>query len=273
MIINLNDILAISAPDQYKLHLACRERRGNNPNPLDEFVRDPDAWVGWNEWRGSRNDWTRPHVLSFMEFYPQSDTWLFGGAFEVLERRPDGYSLRADEHLEKYVGRLLASFHRRRGMLGRAYYLETCLDEFEVSEILPQVYAGENFPGFEKVNHNFSTLESVFRTERQDWQAALGSVKGVYVITDTNNGKHYVGSAYGDGGIWSRWACYMGTGHGWNDELVTLIRQNGQDYARDHFRFAILEVMSGAISDDAVQAREGHWKRALLSREHGYNRN
>lgn len=88
MDILLNDILAISAPEQYKLHLACRNRDG--VNPLDEFVGHRKNWIGWNEWRGRKNDWTRPHVLSFMEFYPQTNSWLFGGAFEVLERRSDG---------------------------------------------------------------------------------------------------------------------------------------------------------------------------------------
>jgi len=70
MTISLNDILTISAPEEYKLHLACENPDG--VHPLDEFVGHPDNWLGWNEWRGGRNDWTRPRVLSFMEFYPRS---------------------------------------------------------------------------------------------------------------------------------------------------------------------------------------------------------
>jgi hypothetical protein len=62
-------------------------------------------------------------------------------------------------------------------------------------------------------------------------------VKGVYLIVDKKNGKMYVGSAYGDLGIWSRWSCYIGTGHGWNDELTKLIKDNGIQYARDNFQF------------------------------------
>ncbi|HUS91160.1 MAG TPA: hypothetical protein VM695_04885 [Phycisphaerae bacterium] len=105
MIILLNDVLNISVPEQYKLHLACRGP--DFVHPLDEYVADPANWVGWNEWRGRRNDWTRPRVLSFMEFYPRTDGWLFGGGFEVMERRDDGYTLRAIAIFEKYVGRLL----------------------------------------------------------------------------------------------------------------------------------------------------------------------
>jgi hypothetical protein len=270
MPIHLNDLLRIDAPEQYKMHLACRNPEGENP--LDAFVAHPDHWVGWNEWRGGRNDWTRPRVLSFMEFYPKADAWLFGGAFEVVERRSDGYKLQPDPQFAKYVGRLLVSFHRYQGMRGRAFKLESYMDKFEVAEILPRSYSGESFPGFEQINHDFGTLEAVFKAERADWKAALQNMKGVYVIADQANGKHYVGSAYGDAGIWSRWACYIGTGHGWNDELVRIVKEKGPKYARDNFRFAILEVMIRSTPDDVILAREAHWKRALLSR-FGYNKN
>ena len=221
MTILLNDLLSISAPEEYKLHLACRSP--DFVHPLDEYVADPANWVGWNEWRGSKNDWTRPRVLSFMEFHPSTDAWLFGGGFEVLERRADGYKWQPLAGLQKYVGRLLATFHRYQGMRGRAFNLERYLDQFRVAEILPNAYTGESFCGFERIDHDFGLLEAVFRNERADWKAALANVKGVYLIADKSNGKKYVGAAYGDAGIWARWAGYMGTGHGRNDELVTLI--------------------------------------------------
>ncbi len=270
MTIPLTDILTIISPQEYKLHLACWN---GQIQPLDVFVADPEKWLGWNQWRGNKNDWTRPRILSFMDFYPKADAWLFGGAFEVIDRRHDGYTLRADPRLEQYVGRLVASFHRYNGMRGRAFKLESYIQQFTVAELLPPVYSGESFPGFERINHDFAALEAVFKMERADWRAALQNVKGVYVISDRGNGKQYIGSAYGDAGIWSRWACYIGTGHGWNDELVKLVQTKGPKYAREHFRFTILEVMIKSTPDDFVMAREAHWKRALLTREHGYNGN
>jgi hypothetical protein len=86
------------------------------------------------------------------------------------------------------------------------------------AELLPQVYSGESFPGFERINHDFGTLEAVFGAERPDWKAALQSMKGVYVISDRSNGKQYIGSAYG-----------------WNDELVKLVQTKGPKYARESF--------------------------------------
>jgi hypothetical protein len=98
-------------------------------------------------------------------------------------------------------------------------------------------------------------------------------VKGVYLITDKSNGKSYVGSAYGDQGIWARWQCYIGTGHGWSDELVKLISENGIEYARGKFKIALLEIFSMDTSDEYIISRECRWKLILMTREHGYNKN
>lgn len=271
MPILLNDILKIAAPSAYKLHLAGRSPGGEHP--LDVFVRDRQTWHNWNACRGTKNDWTRPRILSLIEYYPQPDAWLFGGVYEVIARRPDGYTLAQDPSFEKYVGRLVTRFHRYQGMRGRAFKLESYLDQFTVSELLPAVYSGEYFPGYGWVNHGFEALESIFGTGRPDWRAALEHVKGVYLIVDHSNGKKYVGSAYGEAGLWARWACYLGTGHGYNDELVALIGAQGKGYARQNFRFSVLEVMAVTTPDSVVLAREAHWKRTLLTRAFGYNRN
>lgn len=60
--------------------------------------------------------------------------------------------------------------------------------------------------------------------------------KRVYVITDKSNGKHYVGSAYGEYAFWSRWAQYAENGHGGNIELKKIIKERGIKYAQN-FQF------------------------------------
>jgi hypothetical protein len=83
----------------------------------------------------------------------------------------------------------------------------------------------------------------------------------------------YVGSAYGESGIWSRWACYIGTGHGWNDELTKLIEQCGFDYARNNLKFSLLEYRAMKTDDQVIIDREQYWKKVLLSGSYGYNKN
>lgn len=274
MTIPASELLNIDSDDldQYKLHLSTSNDDG--VQPLDVFVNDWNDWVGWNKWRGSRDDFSRQFVFSLIDFYPESDKWLFGGIFEILARHEDHYEVTLKELHKSLIGRLLLDFHRYRGLRGRAFYLETFYDEFEVSEIFKTRYEGRSFPGFDGINLRFHELEHIVENKRRDWRGALQSVKGVYAIFDTATGMKYVGSAYGDEGIWSRWSSYAQTGHGWNAQLRDLIDENGLEYARENLRFALLEHRPMRADDQTVIERENYWKKVLLSRgDFGYNRN
>lgn len=50
----------------------------------------------------------------------------------------------------------------------------------------------------------FKELEEIVTNQYSDWKKVLSITKGVYLITDSKTGKLYVGSAYGDAGIWGR---------------------------------------------------------------------
>ena len=99
---------------------------------------------------------------------------------------------------------------------------------------------GGDFSGFEDIDLSFEELETIVRNGRADWMAPLSNVKGIYLISDTVTGKRYVGSAYGDQGIWSRWSAYVATGHGGNAELRTFSSDPTLVYCRKAFRFALL---------------------------------
>ena len=129
-----------------------------------------------------------------------------------------------------------------------------------------------DFPGYNSILLSFRLLATIVREDHPSWKAALSNVSGVYVITDNKNGKHYIGSAYGGGGIWQRWKAYMKNGHGGNKELRKLLKDKGKDYAQ-HFQLSVLEVCDINASEDNVIARESHWKDVLRSREFGYNKN
>lgn len=112
------------------------------------------------------------------------------------------------------------------------------------------------------------------RNDRPDWKAALENVKGIYLISDTKTDKRYVGSAYGDQGLWSRWCAYVASGHGGNVELQALATNPTLDYCRANFRFALLEHRAARTPDDVIINREGFWKQILGTRgAAGLNRN
>lgn len=271
--IPITALLNIENPRHFKFHCA---RWNGECQPLDIFVEDKNGWHSWNTWRSSKDEFTRKYIFSLIDFYPENDIWLFGGIFEVIERgnKPNSHSYKIKEldEYKDFVGRL--KVHLPKPSRGRAFYLENYINDMSIHEILKTPYSGEQFPGYENIDHDFSQLIPIFKNQKNDWKTALSSIKGVYVIFDKSNGKKYVGSAYGEHGIWSRWSCYIGTGHGWNDELTQLITLQGYDYAKSNFKISLLEYRPMKTDDKTIIEREGFWKNVLLSRtSFGYNKN
>ena len=267
--IKISDLLNLEDLKTYKLHIATHSKI---EHPLDVFVRNEKEWKGWNIYKGTKNIWTRKYIFTLIEYYHETNKWLFGGIFEIISRHEQHYELKLHEKYKNLIGRAIIDFHHyfrsRHGNLEKYY------DNMTISQILKEKYNGDYFPGYENINIDFSNLEQIFKNEKKDWKTALENIKGVYVIFDKSNGKKYVGSAYGDSGIWSRWACYIGTGHGWNDELTKLIKEKNIDYARKNFRFSLLEYQPMKTDDNTIIARENFWKEVFLSRDKfGYNKN
>ena len=269
--IMLSDIWPIGNLCDYKVHFA---RWNGEYEPLDVLARDDDEWRGWQEYRPKRNQFNRDFIFSLARFYHETDSWLFGGIFHVIGRPADQYEVELVELGAPFIRRLKVR-SPYRAMSSRVN-MEWNYEEFEVLEILPEPYTGRSFLGYEKINLGFHELETLVHKDRPDWRAALESVKGVYLITVQS--KHavgrYVGAAYGEQGIWSRWANYVKNGHGGNAELRKAMGNRSLDYCRQHFRFALLEHMPRIASDEVVQERESFWKDILGTRGPGeFNRN
>ena len=152
-------------PARYKLH--CARRNPDGEDPLDVYAsRGWDAWVGWNTWRSTRDDFTRPRIFSVMQVAPRADEWVYGGAFDVVGRRPSPNAPSYDVELvpdftEPLIGRLRVRFWP--AARGRSFKLETYFSEIEVVEIARERWAGRAFPGIDSINHGFRELEVVFR--------------------------------------------------------------------------------------------------------------
>lgn len=275
--IKLNTILRIPKEDfhNYKLHLASSN---GEEEPLDLCVSEGWEEFSWNRWNKDKDDFNRKYIFTLIKHYTKADKWFFGGVFKVISRdnrkNANGYKIKLQDFHKELIGRLVIDFKRRQGMLGRAFCLESFFDEFSVSEIIKEEYTGEEFPGYENIDLDFRALEHIYEIQKDDWKVALEHVKGVYLISDTCNGKRYVGAAYGAYGIWSRWNCYVKTGgHAWNDDLLRLIRKKGKAYAQKNFKVTLLEYRPAKTDDSVLKEREAFWKKVMLSREHGYNKN
>ncbi len=129
-----------------------------------------------------------------------------------------------------------------------------------------------DFPGFDRLVIIRADLRIALEDSRYAaWRTALGSVQGIYLISDSSSGKQYVGKATSGERILGRWSAYARDGHGGNTELKALARDDA-DHSR-YFTLSLLRVFGPDTPGNEVDAAEAHFKKALLTREFGLNRN
>ena len=142
--------------------------------------------------------------------------------------------------------------------------------KFPVVELADPVAVA--FPGFDQVLITYGELVTMVESSRYGaWRSALQAVQGIYLIADSSTGQLYVGKADGAERILGRWSVYARDGHGGNVALKNLVGLHPKH--REHFVFSILRVFGPATPSSDVDDAEAHYKRALLSRTHGLNRN
>jgi len=186
--------------NEVKIHVA---QKAGQTRPIDVFTRSFDDWQ--NVWNGdfhSNHCWNRRYIFSIIELPTQPENWLFGGVFEVLSYEPGKYHTGKEgifykvslaKHGISLIGRLVIHWTKDARAKGRK--AETMLNNMHVSEILPETYAGEDFPGYSKINHRYDVLEKLWLDSKADWVAALKYCQGVYLITDLKTGLRYVGAS------------------------------------------------------------------------------
>lgn len=273
--IRINDLLNLSDEEMANVKIKFNQDNGEE-DPMEVYVHDPNLINNqWLFWRNKQRYFEVNQIaVCFLKL--SYDTWLLTTIKRVTKELGvfEGINYEGEEikKFKKFFGRVVIKYHKKTQ--GQGYYAKTIIDDLEVLEVLPSLFDGERFKGYDQVSLSYRQLESIINRRKQDWVAALSNQKGVYLITDTSNGKLYIGSAYGSNGmLLDRWAQYIKTGHGWNKDLQTLIKNNGIQYAIDNFRFSIIENYNSKVDSSLVIEREQWWKNLLLTREFGYNKN
>ncbi len=133
----------------------------------------------------------------------------------------------------------------------------------EKAVIAIQRYQREIFPGYEKVVLTYTELKEILEDDiaYSDWHIALSSIYAVYLISDTSNGKQYIGSAYGKDGLLGRWKTYIATGHGYTKEMLCIMKARPEQYK--HFQFSILQILTKTLSRMRSQNRKAIQKQAF----------
>ena len=96
------------------------------------------------------NDFNRQFIFSLIQFYHETDAWLFGGIFRVVARHEDRYEVKLAD---------LGSIHRALEAalnLSRAnnagQLRKIAMTDFSVLEILREPYSGRQFPGYDDID-------------------------------------------------------------------------------------------------------------------------
>ena len=266
--IKLNDILKLSNLENVKVRFITMS--GAKWSPIGIFKNDGvHLLLGDHYWNYKGQKSYKEGQITIGLARINNNSWLLfhiGKVAKDLNKlNAIGYEYEILPEYEKYFGRLIVRYKNTSQNLVRL--ASSVMDECEVEQILPDIFDNDIFPGYEKVNISWNELSRLI--EKETWKTALQNQKGVYLITDTSNGKKYVGSAYGENMILGRWQSYVRNGHGGNLGLKAL----GFDYIKKNFQYSILDIYKSTVNDQIIIERESWWKEVLQSRNHGYNEN
>ncbi len=262
----INDILKIEDLDNTKIRFV---KSNSELDPIELFKSDRKTLLEWQFWNYSKNKSFKKGQMTIGCVTISDEKWLL---FDVSRVTKDlekfdgvGYEHETLTEYEKYFGRIIIQYKNKSQNLVRK--ASSVVNQCVVSHVLEDKFEDDTFPGYDDVNITWRRLQKVIHNT--SWKTALENQKGVYLITDNSNGKKYVGAAYGDKMIHGRWSNYIHCGHGGNIGLKTL----EMEHIKNNFSYSILEIYKSTVDDTVILKREAWWKKTLLSKEFGYNKN
>jgi hypothetical protein len=269
MAILLNDVLNFKELNNVKIRF--NQDNGGNYEPLRLYKEDKKQLLKGQFWNYSKNKSFKEGQVAVGFAKISEDKWLL---FDISIITKDlnlfnatGYEYETCIDYEKYFGRIIIKYKNPPHVQNLIRNAESVINQCEISQILDDTFDNDLFPGYENINLSWFDLKRVI--EKNVWKTALENQKGIYLIVDSNSGKMYVGSAYGENMILGRWKNYIENGHGGNKELKTL----DFEYIKQNFRYSILDIYKSTIEDKIIIERESWWKNLLQTRKFGYNKN
>ncbi len=271
----LKDLIKFPEDEYHHIKVKFNQWNGYD-NPIDLYKTEPDVInKQWLFWRTKRRYFNVGDIaICFAQI--SGDYWLLTTVKRVTEELnvENGINYLGDEFVQYsgLYGRTIVKFHK--DFQTQCRLISGIEKDLEVNQILSDTFDDDDFPGYDRIKLSYAKLASILNRGKRDWIAALESQKAVYLITDTNTGKLYVGSATSDNGmLLQRWRSYAANGHGGNKELIALVNEQGFDYVRSNFQYSILENYNSKVDDSVILDRESWWKEVLQTRKFGYNSN
>lgn len=196
--------------------------------------------------------------------FPKDKNVSFQGKVKVESKYL--YELEKMTGFEDLEGRLVIKWNE----IGQLWCVNLKTREKEVAQILPKAFV-RDFPGYNEVKLFHMEMKKIVQdpTSNPVWHKMLSSINAVYLIVDTTNGQQYVGSAYGQDGLFGRWKTYAQNGHGNNKKLMDIL--NNQPNRVNSFKYSILQTYPATLTKAEVIKEEMNYIDKLGTRAFGLN--
>ena len=271
---------------KFKFHMST-DFLGLKKSPYDCLMEDSKDWQNLNNYRNEKGKSSRLDGYDYLVSFSQYNIYgrnffVFGGIYKVEIAKPKHYKIGGynisllgnndpiGEFLNKYRKRLVIKLDENLGINFELTYETVAKKNIEVFEVFPNI-ASEKFTGYQNVSLMYKDLQVALNDPT--WIGALKNIKAVYVIVDTSNGKLYIGSAYGSDGLLNRWNKYVTNLTGENKEFEALIKEKGESYIQNNFKYSILEIFDTKTKDEYILERESYWKNVFETKKFGMNKN
>lgn len=283
MTILLNQLFNLTEEEIHNSKIEFNMQAGSGGTAfIDEWLSssEEDKLAGTCEecsfwgWYGNQRNYL-PNQWAFSFAHKKNDEWLFISAAKIIDIPENSWAKTAIlTRFAHYFGRLIIKCTKGDTFARYVFRLNNYLNEITVKEILPCLYSGEKFEGYDNVHLPYKKLKDIFSGKiLPTYYEALQKITGVYCLTDTSNGKLYIGSATGLEGIAQRWTNYLDSKHGGNKKLIDLYKKEGDSYFEQNFTFTLLEYFSLSYDPLKIIEREQYWKKCLNTIKNGYNNN
>ena len=279
----LNDILKLSEEEVNNSKIEFNMQAGRNGIPfIDVWLNQTEEQkqhgiskgCGYWGWYGDKRNFRSGQiVVSFVRI--TMDEWLLTSIAKIIDTPEKTWA--NVEVIEKYkslFGRLIVKCVKGNTNARYVLNLRNYIEKAVVKEILPCIYSGDKFEGYDRVHLPHRKLIEIYKGNiMPTYYEALKKISGIYCLTDNETGKLYIGSASGQEGIAQRWANYLETSHGGNKKLISLYKEKGSEYFEKNFTFTLIEYFGLSYDTNKIIEREQYWKKCFNTTKNGYNDN
>ena len=187
---------------------------------------------------------------------------------ELLDLSKGYLQLTELKELDELVDRLEIYYEFKQGWNRYSF------DEVTVSALYPKVNARKvpKFTSYENIYLSYEELKEVVNNGYLDYKLPLMSINAIYMIIDKTTGKQYIGSAYGEDGLYGRWETYVNTEGTGNNVMLKELNDGDKEHYLN-YSFHILRVLPHSMDVAEIIKLESMYKEIYMSKIYGLNKN